>query len=55
MIKLDWDFVAQVFVEAFSSELDLCLVKGELSTKELNRVHELVETKYSQNDWTGRV
>jgi lipoate-protein ligase A len=53
--NLDWDFVAKVFIEAFSSKLDLCFVEGELSTKELNRVHELVETKYSQNVWTGRV
>jgi len=53
--KLDWEFVAMVFVQAFSSELDLRLMEDELSTKELNRAHELVETKYSQHDWTGRV
>ena len=53
--KLDWELAARVFVEAFTSELDLYLVEDELSTKEINRAHELVETKYTQHNWTGRV
>jgi lipoate-protein ligase A len=53
--KLDWDFVAKVFVEGFSSELEMQLIEDELSAKELTRAHELVETKYAQQDWTWRV
>jgi len=53
--KLDWEFVAKEFVEAFSSELDLRLMEDDLSTKELDRANELVEKKYSQQDWTRHV
>lgn len=53
--KLEWDLVAKVFVEAFTSELGMCFVEDELSKKELIRAHDLVEIKYSQDDWTGRV
>jgi len=53
--KLDWDLVAKVFVDAFSSGLDLYFVEEDLSEKELSRAHELMDIKYSQDDWTGRV
>ncbi len=53
--KLDWDSVAKVFIEAISPELGLDLIKEELTEKELKRAQELVESKYAQPEWTGRV
>jgi len=53
--RLDWEFVAKAFVEAFETELDLRFEEGELSAEEKKCAYELVKTKYSQPEWTGRV
>lgn len=53
--KMEWDTAARAFVDAFTSELGLSLYEDVLSEKEVNRANELVEIKYSQTDWTGRV
>jgi lipoate-protein ligase A len=46
---------AQAFVRAFTDELHLDFVQGDLSKSEQDRAFELVDTKYSKWDWTGRV
>lgn len=53
--KLEWESAARAIVDAFTYELGLHLKEEELSEKELKRAHELVETKYAQLEWTGRV
>jgi lipoate-protein ligase A len=53
--KLDWDCAAEAFVEAFKSELKLQLIKDEISDRELNRAHDLMKIKYSNQGWTQRV
>ena len=53
--KLDWDEVAKVFVEAFSKKLGLHLEENGLTSKELDRAVELVESKYARQEWNGRV
>jgi len=53
--KLDWDSIARAFIEAFPIELNLDLKMEELSDWEIKRAHVLMESKYTQPDWTGRV
>lgn len=50
-----WETAAQAVAEAFQRELDLELVRGELTSREKARAEELVENKYAHLSWTGRV
>jgi lipoate-protein ligase A len=52
--RLDWSVAAQAIGNAFGSELDLKLKLGELSATEIKLASELVKSKYSQMEWTGR-
>jgi lipoate-protein ligase A len=50
-----WGIAAEAFIQAFESQLGLCLEKGELSESELGRAEELVREKYDHPSWTERV
>jgi len=50
-----WEIAAEAFIQAFESQLGLCLEKGELSESELGRAEELVREKYDHPSWTERV
>lgn len=52
--RLDWEDVKNAMIEAFETELTIELKPSELSNQELERVDELVRTKYAAWDWTGR-
>ena len=51
---LDWESAAMAFQEAFQSELKLDLLSGELTSKEKEKISELIRTKYSNPEWTER-
>jgi len=53
--EIDWDSAASAFVEAFQEELNLELIQGELSESELARAESLVQEKYTNVEWIGRV
>jgi lipoate-protein ligase A len=53
--KIDWQEAAQAFVEAFQHELNLDLIRGELTQDELSRAEQLVGEKYSHPSWTNRI
>jgi lipoate-protein ligase A len=52
---VDWETAARAFVQAFETQLGLCLEAGELSGPELARAEELVREKYGHRSWTERV
>lgn len=52
---LAWEAAAQGFQQAFSESLNLELQPGELSPAEVQRAGELVESKYGNFSWTGRL
>ena len=52
--RVSWESAAQAFVDAFQEQLHIQFVEGGLSEGELERVGELVRTKYSQEAWTKR-
>jgi lipoate-protein ligase A len=52
---LVWEAAAQSFQQAFCESLDLELMAGELSPAEVQRAGELVESKYGNFSWTGRL
>ncbi|NJD58316.1 MAG: hypothetical protein C3F13_05395 [Anaerolineales bacterium] len=52
---LSWDAVAQSFVEAFQTELNLGFVASELSCAELQKVDQLVREKFAQPAWLERI
>lgn len=49
---LSWETVAQAFVNAFGSVLNMELQPADLSPGEKSRARELVEEKYAHPDWT---
>jgi lipoate-protein ligase A len=53
--KIPWETVAQAFIAGFQSELDLELVKGELSDQEIDRAARLVQEKYNHPAWLERI
>jgi lipoate-protein ligase A len=52
---IEWKTAAQAFVNAFESELNLSLERGELSAAEQTRAEALVREKYAHALWTERV
>jgi len=50
-----WQQAGEAFKEAFADVLNLALVPGELSVRELERAAELVENKYANPKWTERI
>lgn len=50
-----WDEAAEAFIQAFESQLGLCLERGELSASESKRAGELFREKYDHPSWTERV
>lgn len=52
---MEWKTAAQAFVNAFESELNLILERGELSVAEQARAEALVREKYAHSSWTERV
>lgn len=53
--EVGWETAAQAFVQAFEAQLELNLIKGELSASEIKRTDELVNEKYSHPAWIERV
>ncbi|OGN92477.1 MAG: hypothetical protein A2Y88_08805 [Chloroflexi bacterium RBG_13_48_10] len=53
--RVSWEMVAQAFIESFQSELDLELVKGELSDEEISITEELTRNKYNHPAWLQRL
>lgn len=51
---IPWETAAEAFIDAFQNELDLKLVKDDLTEAEKNRTSELVNNKYDHPDWTER-
>jgi lipoate-protein ligase A len=51
----DWSTVADAFVEAFQSELNLDLLPGELTPAESERARQLAVEKYSNPEWTQKI
>lgn len=45
----------QAFISAFSTELDLNLVRSEPSAEEIKLANDLVENKYSTKEWNFRL
>jgi lipoate-protein ligase A len=54
-LRLPWDQAAQAFIEGFSQTLNLELVEKSLTSEEIMRAQELVETKYAHPSWTERI
>jgi len=52
---IEWRTVAQAFVHAFESELNLTFERGELSSGEQSRAKALAREKYDHASWTERV
>lgn len=52
--KVEWKSVAQDFVHAFESELNLEFIQGELAVSEKARAEALLQEKYSNASWTER-
>jgi len=50
-----WEMAAEAVLQAFESQLGLCLERGELSESESGRAEELVREKYDHPSWTERV
>jgi lipoate-protein ligase A len=53
--RISWEAAAHAFISGFQSELDLELVQGNLSDKELKRAEILVEEKYNHPAWLERI
>ncbi len=52
---VDWQTVAQAFVDGFQSALNLELVLAELTISENKRASQLVEEKYNHPAWLRRI
>ena len=50
-----WIEAAEAFEAAFSEELNLRLISGEMTPEEEARAEALVSEKYAHPDWTERV
>jgi lipoate-protein ligase A len=53
--RLDWQTVAQAFINGFQSELNLEFVHAELMPAEIARAGQLVTEKYSHLSWLERI
>jgi lipoate-protein ligase A len=51
----DWGTVADAFVEAFQSELNLVLLPGELTPAETERARQLAAEKFSNPEWSRKI
>jgi lipoate-protein ligase A len=54
-IRIPWDAAAQAFIQGFESELDLELIPGELSAREIKRAKQLMQEKYNHPAWLERI
>lgn len=52
--RIEWTEAARIFITAFSKELDLKLVPGQLTPAEKDHVRVLIQEKYSQPGWNGK-
>lgn len=52
---LGWQTVADAFIQAFQSELNLELIANELTPAEVERAEQLNREKYSYPEWTARI
>jgi lipoate-protein ligase A len=52
---ITWDEAAEAYIRAFASVLNLLLEPGDLTPDEKVRAEALLEQKYTNPDWTGRV
>lgn len=50
-----WEIAADAFESAFKDRLNLVLHQEVLSPQEEHRVEELMEEKYANPEWTGRI
>jgi len=53
--RISWEMAAQALIDSFQSELDLELVRGELSGEENYITEELTRNKYSHPAWLERL
>ncbi|MFZ0532055.1 MAG: biotin/lipoate A/B protein ligase family protein [Anaerolineales bacterium] len=53
--KITWETVAKAFTAGFQSELDIELVRGDLSDQEIKRTERLEQEKYSHPSWLERI
>ena len=52
---IGWEQAAQAFAEAFSEKLNLKLETAELTEGETERAEVLVQEKYANMAWTGKI
>ena len=52
---ITWEMAAQAFMDSFQSELNLELVRGELSNEEIKLADQLEAEKYSHPTWLERI
>lgn len=53
--KLNWEIAAQAFIAGFQSELDLELIRADLSNQEFKVAEKLAEEKYTHPSWLERI
>jgi lipoyl(octanoyl) transferase len=53
--RITWETVAQAFIAGFQSELDVELVRGDISDQEIKRAKRLEQGKYSHPSWLERI
>jgi lipoate-protein ligase A len=53
--RIDWNQVADVFIDVFSQTLKLELIPGELTPLERIKVDKLLNEKYANLSWTERI
>ena len=53
--RISWEMAAQAFMDSFQSELDLELVRGDLSNEEISMTEELTLNKYNHPAWLQRM
>jgi lipoyl(octanoyl) transferase len=52
---IEWSVAAQAFIDGFQSELNLEMVKIDLSEREVTRVRQFVDEKYANPSWSERI
>ena len=53
--RISWEMAAQAFIDSFQSELNLELVRDELSDQEITITEDLTRNKYSHPAWLERM
>ena len=53
--RITWGTAAQAFIQAFSQILKLDLIPSELSNEETEMATKLMQSKYSNSEWTSRL